>query len=143
MRIGQAIAGFADWLQLSWGTPLWRTATAHAVANLLAGALFLGAMLSGHDDFKAGNVTTGPFVLTDYVPGQHLVFSRNPRYWRQDANGTALPYLDRLTVEIIPDQDAELLRLDSSHDRARAHEMAQTRIAALDATIKELQRAQQ
>jgi len=59
-----ALAGFADWLQLSWGTPLWRTATAHAVANLLAGVLFLGATLSGHDDFKAGNVTTGPFVLT-------------------------------------------------------------------------------
>jgi uncharacterized membrane protein len=59
-----ALAGFADWLQISWGTPLWRTATAHAVANLSAGVLFLVALVSGHDDFKAGNLSTGPFVLT-------------------------------------------------------------------------------
>jgi MerR family mercuric resistance operon transcriptional regulator len=38
---------------------------------------------------------------------------------------------------------AELLRLDSSHDRPRAREMARTRIAALDGQIEELQRARQ
>jgi uncharacterized membrane protein len=59
-----ALAGFLDWLQISWGTPLWRTATTHAIANLLAGGLFLVALLIGHDDFKHGDVTTGPFVVT-------------------------------------------------------------------------------
>ncbi len=59
-----ALAGLADWLQISWGTPLWRTATAHAVANLSAGVLFLVALLTGHHDFKTGDVSTGPFVLT-------------------------------------------------------------------------------
>ena len=43
----------------------------------------------------------GPFVLAEYVPGQRLVFDRNPRYFRKAADGTALPYLDRVTVEII------------------------------------------
>jgi MerR family mercuric resistance operon transcriptional regulator len=38
---------------------------------------------------------------------------------------------------------AELLRLDSSHDRPRAREMARSRIAALDEKIAELQRARQ
>lgn len=38
---------------------------------------------------------------------------------------------------------AELLRLDSSHERPRAREMARTRIAALDGQIEELQRARQ
>jgi MerR family mercuric resistance operon transcriptional regulator len=38
---------------------------------------------------------------------------------------------------------AELLRLNSSEDRPRAREMARARIAALDATIGELQRARQ
>jgi MerR family mercuric resistance operon transcriptional regulator len=38
---------------------------------------------------------------------------------------------------------AELLRLDSSHDRPRAREMARSRIAALDAQIEALQRARQ
>jgi peptide/nickel transport system substrate-binding protein len=55
----------------------------------------------------------GPFVLREYVPGQRLVFDRNPHYFGRAADGTALPYLDRLVLEIIPDQSAELLRLES------------------------------
>lgn len=38
---------------------------------------------------------------------------------------------------------AELLRLDSTSDRARARELARDRIAALDAKIEELQAARQ
>jgi peptide/nickel transport system substrate-binding protein len=55
----------------------------------------------------------GPFVLQQYQPGQRLVFVRNPRYFDKAPDGTALPYLDRLVVEIIPDQSAEVLRLES------------------------------
>ena len=55
----------------------------------------------------------GPFVLERYEPGQRIVLVRNPRYFRRDANGVQLPYLDRLTLEIVPDQNAELLRLTS------------------------------
>ena len=55
----------------------------------------------------------GPFVLSEHVAGQRLVFTRNPHYWRRAANGETLPYLDRLRVEIIPDQNAEALRLES------------------------------
>lgn len=55
----------------------------------------------------------GPFVLADYVAGQRLVFARNPHYWRRDASGGALPYLDRLVLEIVPEQNAEILRLES------------------------------
>jgi peptide/nickel transport system substrate-binding protein len=58
-------------------------------------------------------VGLGPFVLSAYTPGQRLVFDRNPRYFRKAPDGSALPYLDRLTVEIIPDQGAELLRLEA------------------------------
>jgi peptide/nickel transport system substrate-binding protein len=55
----------------------------------------------------------GPFVLKEYTPGQRVVFDRNPRYWRTAPGGAALPYLDRLVLEISPDQNAELLRLQS------------------------------
>ncbi len=58
-------------------------------------------------------VAIGPFVLTEYVPAQRMVFDRNPRYWRRDARNIQLPYADRLTVEIVPDQDAEVLRVQS------------------------------
>ena len=55
----------------------------------------------------------GPFVLTEHVSGQRLVFARNPHYWRRAADGTPLPYLDTLTVRIIPDQTTEALRLQA------------------------------
>lgn len=55
----------------------------------------------------------GPFVLTEHVPGQRLVFSRNPHYWRRDAAGVQLPYLDRLTWQIVPDQNTESLRMEA------------------------------
>ena len=55
----------------------------------------------------------GPFVLQQYVPGQRLIFTRNPTYFGKAPDGGALPYLDRLVMEVIPDQSAELLRLES------------------------------
>lgn len=58
-------------------------------------------------------VSIGPFVLTTYAPGQRMVFDRNPRYWQKDAAGVQLPYLDQVIFEIVPDQNAELVRLQS------------------------------
>jgi peptide/nickel transport system substrate-binding protein len=58
-------------------------------------------------------VGLGPFVLTEHAAGQRLVFSRNPNYWRRGDDRVVLPYLEKLTVEIIPDQNAEALRLES------------------------------
>ena len=56
---------------------------------------------------------TGPFVLREYQPGQRLIYERNPHYWRKAQDGTALPYVDRLVLEVVPEQNAELLRLQS------------------------------
>jgi peptide/nickel transport system substrate-binding protein len=58
-------------------------------------------------------VGLGPFVLKTYQPGQRLVFERNPRYWRKDERGQPLPALDRLTLEIVPDLNAEILALQT------------------------------
>ena len=55
----------------------------------------------------------GPFVLRSYEPGQRFVFDRNPRYWKKDAAGLQLPYADQVVLEVVPDQNAELLRLQS------------------------------
>jgi peptide/nickel transport system substrate-binding protein len=55
----------------------------------------------------------GPFVLTEHVSGQRMVLTRNPHYWRRDASGIQLPYLDRITLVLVPDQSAEALRLES------------------------------
>jgi peptide/nickel transport system substrate-binding protein len=55
----------------------------------------------------------GPFMVTEHVPGQRLTLARNPHYWRRDAAGRQLPYLDRVVFEIISTQDAEVLRLEA------------------------------
>lgn len=61
----------------------------------------------------SGIAGLGPFVLTEHVANQRMVFSRNPHYWRRDENGVQLPYLDRITVVVIPDQTTEALRLEA------------------------------
>jgi peptide/nickel transport system substrate-binding protein len=58
-------------------------------------------------------VGLGPFVLKSYAPGQRLELERNAKYWRKDSNGEALPYLDRLTIEITPTQAAEMLKFEA------------------------------
>lgn len=68
------------------------------------------------DAWKVGTPLTdvvglGPFVLTEHVAGQRLVFARNPHYWRRDQDNVQLPYLDGLTVLILPDQNTEALRM--------------------------------
>jgi len=58
-------------------------------------------------------VGMGPFVLREFKPGERLVYDRNPNYWRTAPDGQKLPYLDRLVLQIIPEQNAELLALQS------------------------------
>jgi peptide/nickel transport system substrate-binding protein len=73
----------------------------------------------------------GPFVLSAYQPGQRLVFDRNPHYWRRDARGDVLPYLDRFTLEIIPDQNTQLLRIESGETDATNSAMPAESYASL------------
>jgi uncharacterized membrane protein len=59
-----ALSGFADWLQISRWTELWKTATVHALVMVTATVFFGIAAIFGHDDWEAGNVSAGEFVLT-------------------------------------------------------------------------------
>ena len=59
-----AITGFADWLQIARRTPLWRTATAHMIAMLIATAFFLVSIGAGYGDGIDGAVGDGAFILT-------------------------------------------------------------------------------
>ena len=59
-----ALTGFADWLEISRGTPLFRTATVHLGVMLLATASFLVAASVGHDGYAQGDVNGGGLVFT-------------------------------------------------------------------------------
>lgn len=71
----------------------------------------------------------GPFVIKEYVPGQRLVFERNARFWKRDAAGRQLPYLDEVEVQFAPDQNAEVVRLQAGEadlmtDRVRVEDLS-------------------
>ena len=50
----------------------------------------------------------GPFRYKHYVRGERLVLERNPHYWKTDAAGTALPYLDELVFLFIASSDDQV-----------------------------------
>jgi peptide/nickel transport system substrate-binding protein len=83
----------------------------HKLEAAFAAGTFAKAWSPGTPPSEMASI--GPFVLVEYQPAARLVFARNPRYWRRDARGVQLPYVDRFTIEIVPDQDAELIRLQS------------------------------
>jgi peptide/nickel transport system substrate-binding protein len=52
----------------------------------------------------------GPFAVGDYKPGAYVLLRRNPNYWKRDANGRRLPYLDSIRLDIQQNRELELLR---------------------------------
>ena len=52
----------------------------------------------------------GPFRFKSWQAGQRLTLERNPHYWRRDAAGNPLPYLDELVFLFVPSEDAQVIR---------------------------------
>jgi len=51
----------------------------------------------------------GKWFLTEYVPGQRLIYRRNPDYWDKDPAGISIPYYEEEVVRIIPDENTNFL----------------------------------
>ena len=51
----------------------------------------------------------GPFYVADYKPDSYVLLRRNPNYWRHDAAGRQLPYIDSVRVGIQPNRDIEMM----------------------------------
>lgn len=58
-----AVTGFADWVLIEWGSPMWRTATVHLTAMVTAVVLFAIAAWLQYDGYQNGGVTTGGLIL--------------------------------------------------------------------------------
>src|SRR5215472_7069067 len=67
------------------------------------------AILSAHSSKKEMAVL-GPFMVADYKPGTTVLLKKNPNYWKTDAQGRKLPYLDSIHLDIQPNRDVEMLR---------------------------------
>jgi len=58
-------------------------------------------------------VGMGPFRLKTYAPGERLVLERNPHYWKVDAAGQRLPYLDEIVFLFVGSDDAQVVRFQA------------------------------
>ncbi|MBI2850068.1 MAG: ABC transporter substrate-binding protein [Chloroflexi bacterium] len=60
-------------------------------------------------------VGTGPFIVTENVPGSAIVMKRSPNYWGIDpvgpGKGNQLPYIDTFRMLVIPDASTRLAAL--------------------------------
>ena len=83
----------------------------HKLESALDGGRFVEAW--GLSTKPSDMTGLGPFVVAEFQAGQRMRFARNPHYWAKDASGRALPYLDEIVLEFVPDQNAEMLRLEA------------------------------
>lgn len=60
------------------------------------------------DDLKNKAVGTGPFIIKEYLPNDHLFLERNPDYWQE-----GLPFFDAINIQIVPDANTRLLMLEA------------------------------
>ena len=89
--------GAIDWLSISRGTPLWRTATTHALVMAAASAVFAVAVATGHSSYTGRSIDTAPLVLT--IAGLAVLAVGG---WL----GGALTYVHGMRVSGLPDEPA-------------------------------------
>jgi peptide/nickel transport system substrate-binding protein len=68
------------------------------------------AIMSAHSPQKEMAVL-GPYHVAENKAGSYLLLKRNPHYWKHDASGRQLPYIDSIRLDIQQNRDMEMLRL--------------------------------
>jgi peptide/nickel transport system substrate-binding protein len=76
-------------------------------------------------------VTAGPFVVAASTAGERVTLKRNPNYWKKDAAGNQLPYLDQIDIVVVPDANNAMAQLQQKTldiiDRIRPTDFAALR----------------
>lgn len=71
------------------------------------------AQLASKDTCPRQLIGTGPFKLKgEWTPGTPVELVKNPNYWRTDANGVRLPYLDELTFVGVVEPSQRITELE-------------------------------
>ncbi|SDG97724.1 ABC transporter substrate-binding protein [Psychroflexus sediminis] len=60
-------------------------------------------------DFQTSPLGTGPFKFKRWETGEKLVLRKNNLYFKTDADGNALPYLEAVAISFLPDKQSEFL----------------------------------
>lgn len=58
-------------------------------------------------------VGNGQYRLVTYTPNQRVILESNPYYWRKDAQGEQQPYIKKIVLQIIENNDNQLLNFRS------------------------------
>ncbi len=67
----------------------------------------------GTDTAPEKIIVNGAYQIESYTPSERIILRRNPYYWRKDAQGQQLPYIENIVWQIIPSTDNHLLRFRS------------------------------
>ncbi len=67
----------------------------------------------GTDTDPRDVVGCGPYTLQAFVPGERIIFERNPYYWDQGPNGEQLPQIQEMIWPVVISQDAQFVRFRS------------------------------
>jgi peptide/nickel transport system substrate-binding protein len=87
--------------------------------------------------FAEKPIGTGPFMMTAWKRGVSMTLKRNPYYWKNGEDGKALPYLDELEFQIIPDDATRLLKLKAGEiDGAEYIPYARVKELQADANLR-------
>ena len=139
--IAESKDGTEDILRIDTPDPL--TAVVHykRIAPDFASTLFTFGILPKHalegkdlntDPYNTKPLGTGPFMVKEFRRGQYVALTRNPNYWRKDAKGQQLPYLDAMNFKIIPDSNTLVTQLRSGEVQL-AYNVPYAQVKQLDA----------
>ncbi len=83
--------------------------------HILEGAVKAGKFSStwGVDTPPSKIIGTGPFMLTEFKPGERLSYVKNPIYWQKDKEGKQLPYIDKVVKFVVEKDDVQLVQFES------------------------------
>ena len=95
---------FAPFLRLSGTAILPR----HAYKKLVDDGSFQYSL--SVDSPPESIIGAGPYMIETYVPSQRIVLKRNPHYWKVDEAGNRLPYLDRIVIQIVQNEEVSLMQ---------------------------------
>lgn len=68
--------------------------------------VILRELVERDGDLTKNAVGTGPFIFEEWQKDVQHRLRRNPNYWKKDAQGGALPYVDNLIIRISTDANA-------------------------------------
>ena len=63
------------------------------------------------DEFGQNPIGTGPFLFKKWDQNIKLVLRKNDEYFEKDITGKKLPYLDGISISLIPDKKSEFMEL--------------------------------